>query len=303
MDGGGFATFKERRELWIKCLAGDDRNSVMQQIHRMIWNTAVFRIINESRRMAPPDEDGGFQLNGPVHRLITEGFFDGQMLAIRRLTDGYPIATAKCKRDVCCITGVLDDMLEHAHLMTRENMLLVEAHEEHTIPDLDRLRKRELHEQMDLFAGVKADQRSPSDSVRPEVMKCLQKRVHDVSERFHVYVDKFIAHAASYESRQWVQADDLQITLNELYEGQKVICQTANFIDLRLLRGTNNQVLAIPQYDHLAYIDRPLATKDSVATLAQAWRDFDMETQEWSNWGMDGFRREFAAGNPAAPPK
>jgi hypothetical protein len=99
----------------------------MQQIFWMVWNVGAFRVINEARRITPRDNQGGVQLNALVHQLIDHSFFESQMLAIRRLTDTYPLTGDPRKRDVFSLTSLLQDMRNHAHLMTRANMFAAEG--------------------------------------------------------------------------------------------------------------------------------------------------------------------------------
>ena len=43
-------TFSQKHAEWVACLDGSDRNSVMNQITRMIWDAAAFRVVNEAKR-------------------------------------------------------------------------------------------------------------------------------------------------------------------------------------------------------------------------------------------------------------
>jgi hypothetical protein len=36
--------------IWCDCLKGDDENSIFQQISLMVWDTAIFRFVLESRQ-------------------------------------------------------------------------------------------------------------------------------------------------------------------------------------------------------------------------------------------------------------
>lgn len=309
--------FKLRRNLWIECLGGDDRHSIMRQIYRMIWNAATFRVINEARRIAPPAVEGGVQLNGLMHELIDEGFFEGQELAIRRLTDNYPLTDDGRGRDVWSLTSLLDDMQKHAPLMTRANIFAAESLEydfDLTRQRADEYREQKLregeqafffpkeldwgairhrHEQIDFLAGVTAEHRSPHDAVRGVVMERLKEMVRAECSDVHIHINKFIAHAASPESRQKVNADKASITLSHLYRAHTAICKTANFVDIYLLTGTCHQLLPTRHPGQFAYIDRPLVTKEGIATLSDVWDRYHLETEEWSKWGLEGFRQEF----------
>ena len=137
---------------------------------RMIWNAAAFRVINEARRLAPPAEEDTVQLNGLVHELIDEGFFEGQLLAIRRLTDRYPITGDRRGYDVWSLTSLLNDMQDHAVLMTRANFFAAEGLEY----DVDSVRQRaneyldrELRERQVAFTPTELDGRNRSYTLLP----------------------------------------------------------------------------------------------------------------------------------------
>lgn len=306
--------YEAKRTEWTRWLDGDDRHSVMNQITRMIWDAAIFRVINEARRLAPKDLEGGVQLNGMIHDLINRGFFVGQANAIRRLTDK---SLAAGSRGVYSLHGLLEDMEKHAHLITREHIFAAEglaydgkpvreAFEEYCqqqeragnggcgVPNsLDWLRVDERHRQIDRLAGVAKNKRSRKDAVRPECFGRLKKKL-DVCGKLSAYVDKFIAHAATPGSRALVKADELNITLGNLWEAHEAVCTVANFVDVYLLTGTSHGFLAVPQYNQFKYIDQPLIAKEVVARLHEVWHEYDLETHKWAAWGM----AQFEAGKP-----
>ncbi len=309
--------FKARRDLWIECLDGNDRHSIIRQITRMVWNAAAFRVVNEARRIAPSAKEGGVQLNGLMHRLIDDSFFEAQMVAIRRLTDSsYPITGHRRNYNVVSLTSLLEDMRKHTRLVTRANILAAEGLEY----DVGRIRDRhdkyvrqrmreskgffflpkeldchlieERHRQIDFFAGVSAEQRCPDDTVRPAVIECLKNKIVVACKDLRTHIDNFVAHAASPGSRQAVDADKIEITLNHLYGAHETICKVASFVSVHLLTGSSHNWLAIPQYDHLAYIDKPLVAHDRIRTLRETWDKYDKETCEWRLWGIEDLRRE-----------
>src|SRR3989339_1821041 len=119
-----FEQFKTKRELWIQCLNGEDKNSIMKQIYHMIWNAAVFKIVNESIRLAPVDKNGVKQLNGMVFNLVDNCFFESQFIAIRRLTDSNSLEGNK---SVFSLIPLLLDMKNNIRLLTRSNYFKVEG--------------------------------------------------------------------------------------------------------------------------------------------------------------------------------
>lgn len=311
MNSATFDAFKSRRELWIQSLEGDDPNSIKRQIRTMVWNTAAYRIINEARRIAPPAEEGGVQLNGMMHRLIDKGFFESQLLAIRRLAQGGSLAEDQ-ERDVYSISSLLEDMKAHVQLVTRANLFQAEglpydvdylqvascqtrvetAPPAYYSQELDLRRLRERHAEVDSLTGVTPDRRSPDDTVSVRLLSCLNQKVLDAYADIRPYINKFLAHPATPESRGIVNADGIRITLDHLYQAHEGICKVANFIGRYLLTGGYTSFLAVPQYDQFAYIDRPLVTKEGIESLKRVWDEYDKETREWTQWGIEDLRKE-----------
>ena len=74
---------KSKLDKWRAWMNDEDQHSISHQLSRMMWEDAVYRIINECRRLAPPAEEGGVELNGTVQGL-SEGhlLLRGMMIAI-----------------------------------------------------------------------------------------------------------------------------------------------------------------------------------------------------------------------------
>ena len=78
----------EYRTFRRKCLEymrGNASTSVMNQVHDLAWHTAVFRTLNEARRL-----ESQKLVNGAMWQLITEGYASLMTLGIRRLVDKDP---------------------------------------------------------------------------------------------------------------------------------------------------------------------------------------------------------------------
>ena len=195
----------------------------------MIWNTAIFKLINEARRIAHPAGDGGVQLNGMIHRFIDELYFENQLLALRRLTDCKEIKKEKKEEkdeSVYSLISLIKEMKRFSSIMTRENLFIVEK-----IPyDFELLRKKQMdylfgrvkdspgafrvprdvdwetsnkrHIQFDKLSGVIQSNRSPNDKIRPELFDSLEKNVRKNGAIIKNYINKFVAHAATKESRE-----------------------------------------------------------------------------------------------------
>jgi len=112
------------------------------------------------------DAEGSVQLNGMIHKFINRSFFVSQATAIRRLLDA---GNAEGNRGVHSLLGLLDDMASHATLLRRDHMLRAEKHDEFG----DEYRELAI----DKMAGVDHTNRSPTDTIRPELFEYLKKEL------------------------------------------------------------------------------------------------------------------------------
>jgi hypothetical protein len=63
---------------WFSCLNGNDTNSIFEQISLMIWDTAIFRLIVESRQIQIEKNPRAPQVNGSLHSFIDRNYFQTQ---------------------------------------------------------------------------------------------------------------------------------------------------------------------------------------------------------------------------------
>jgi hypothetical protein len=50
-DKEALESFRLKREEWLYLMEGDPDHAVWKQINAMLWNDAVFRTVNEARRL------------------------------------------------------------------------------------------------------------------------------------------------------------------------------------------------------------------------------------------------------------
>lgn len=303
----------KHRKLWIECLRGDDYNSIRNQLQRMVWNAAAYRTINEARGLLPEAQEGGVQANGMMHDLIDRCFWDSQLFAVRRLSDSSSLRANSTRKDdsVYSLIALLRDMKKQAALFTRENIFSVEELEydiakienedsayalkleeegriaSYTPPEIDTLLPDLRHSAIDQLSGTTADSRSPADRIPSWVFENLERRVKDPCEKIVEFVNKFRAHAATPGSRSEVDADDIKLSLADLFEAHETLCRTAATIEHYLLGTGGGAYLAYPQYDHLDYIDRPLAKSNDVDSLYDFWQGLHSESESWEPWTVE----------------
>jgi hypothetical protein len=304
--------YSVKRLQWLASLKGDDRHAITGQLGWMAWDATVFEIVNTARGMAPRDTDGALQINSMVHHLFNKGFFQSQMVAIRRLADGGYKFDDK-KRGVWSLVSLLDDMLVHQLALSRSAILEAEGlfydyepHEtrwyecymEHhrtgkwpnDTPNLNRIRQSEdRHRHIDRFAGIDHDRRSLEDRIPPRVFQTLKRRVGIASKDVSAHVDKFIAHSASPESRQSTNVDAIRLTLQHIEDAHRALCEVASFLAIYVLGDAMPGYLATPQYDQFAHIERPLVSKADLPKIESVWLRLRDQYQGWSQWTLEEF--------------
>ena len=108
---------------WSDCLNGDDPNSIFQQISTMIWDTAIFHIIIESRQSQIKKNPQEPEINGALHSFIDRNYFQSQSAFIRRLADNSYGLTGK--RGVYSLVALINDVFCYRNELTREMFLKV----------------------------------------------------------------------------------------------------------------------------------------------------------------------------------
>lgn len=86
----------------------------MNQVHNLTWHTAVFRTLNEARRLEPSRN-----VNGAMWELIAAGYANLMALGIRRLVDNHP--------DTVSVWNVIVQVEKRPELLTREKFICYEG--------------------------------------------------------------------------------------------------------------------------------------------------------------------------------
>lgn len=292
---------KEKFDEWKEWLLGEDVHSIRNQIHSMIWDAAVYQSINEARAYAATDSEGQPLLNAMVHHFIDRCFFDTQMMAIRRLLDKE---TKPGDRSVTSLWRLLDDMEKHAFLLTRENILgclglpydyeatKAEVLRKYTFTEGPTWRgngykqcesSKHAHKCVDALAGVNVLQRSPGDAVRVAVIQWFKERLGNC-KAIYGYVNKFLAHSATPESRARLMDEETKITLGQILQAHEVICQTAESVGQNLFLHSISNPLPVPQFNQFEHFERPWITEESLRRLHEWWRGYSISTNDWLRW-------------------
>jgi len=138
---------------------------------------------------------------------------------------------------------------------------------------------RDVHSRIDSMAGIAADKRSPDDLVPDNILKQFEDKQKEIEELCK-YVNKFIAHPATPESRKG-NPDEIEGALGKVLNAHKIICETVSFIGNNLLFCGFGDFLPILQFDQFEYLDEPIATKETVEKLREFWEKYRIETEQW----------------------
>ncbi len=301
----------EKREQWIEALLGEDPNSILNQIERMTWNAASFRVINEARRHALRDQDDEVRLNGLMHSLLNYCFFRTHMMGIRRVTDAS--YSLEGPRGVYSLGALLKDMKAHHRLLQRESMFDAEGLEY----DYEAIRQRfeiwrsehsahggavpaemvsgipqARHAQLDRLCGVPQDARSPEDTIGTQCFCNLEQKIVEACNDVCTRVNKFIAHSATPHSRECVNADQVGITLEHLRHAHRSICQVTHFLAIFVLGNSCPDFLAVPQYDQLKYMEQPLIEASLKPHLREFWQELKRDYDSWSQYTFEDYEQE-----------
>jgi hypothetical protein len=298
--------------IWSDCLKGDDKNSIFQQISLMVWDTAIFRFILESRRSQIQKNPDSPSLNRSFHSFLDRNYFQSQVASIRRLADKsrYGLIGAK---SIYSIYSLIDDISKRRSELTRETFFQLRY-----IPyDYSELQQREkefitqqvredrsgfriplefnwelsadAHSTFDHLCGISAQNRTPQDIIDKRVFTRLKDRLdlcHDITN----YVDKYIAHAATPESRAIENVDSTKITLKHIWDAHQIIYEVAEFLS-GILFSESHAPLAWKSPNLFDHWDAPLLESQDIDQLEVIYEQFREETNKWQLEGVENLWR------------
>lgn len=294
---------RDKFEEWKNILIGEDIHSIRKQIYEMIQDSAYFQCLNESRKYSLKDDKGEIKQNKMLHDFINQSFFKTQLLSIRRLVDKDFLRVEKGKPyTVYSLYNLIEDIKKNSNLLTRENILSAYDFPYDYEKELSEYKKtidctkpyfvpfkidssETLHYRIDSVTGITPDRRSPDDLIPVDILKQFDDKLACIEELCK-YVDKYIAHAATPESRIDVQSK-IDSALGKVLNAHKIICETAHFIGNKILFCGFGEVLPLPQYgkygenDLFEYLDEPIASKETMEEIRKVWMKYWKETQDW----------------------
>jgi hypothetical protein len=147
----------------------------------------------------------------------------------------------------------------------------------HVPPEYNWECSAETHELFDQLSGT--SQRSPDDIIHEKVFVKLKEKLNSF-ETVTKYVDKYIAHAATPDSRHVDNVDEETITWNHLWDAHQSHYEIAEFLAL-ILSGLDHVPLVWKSPSMFEFWDTPLIPVNEISHLELAWDKFQEETEGW----------------------
>lgn len=299
---------------WYACLNGDDPNSIFQQITIMIWDTSIFHIILAARQSQVKKNPQNPEINGALHSFIDRNFFHTQVSHIRRLTSTSHPLTGEW--GVYSVGALLRDIRSCQTELTRERYFTLrkmpydygemqekekDLYKNHSLeessfigpPDCDWEAVEEAHRIFDYLANVLPNKRSPNDRISDHVLEKLKDRLSGCRD-FANYVDKFIAHLSTPESRAMQNYVSTPLTFKRLWEAQQAIFEVANFLSVILFDRTQ-MALALEFPTFFDYWQKPLFSNREIELVKTTLEDYRKETETWISDGFNAMLRYIKA--------
>lgn len=287
-DNERLIEYRAKRIEWLQWLRLDgDEHAIWRQIYGMLWNDALFRTINESRRIAKEVGESA-ALNGPLSRFIDQSYVATQVLAIRRLCESQQ---RNPKRQIISLRRLIDDIRNHKNLLSRENFIGFDG-----LPftpgsaPRSRMDSDSERAQMgfDRLSGVKPEQRSRSDVIADKVFELLDQKLEDSGyDNIREYGNKFIAHAADRTSRETLENTQTGISLDGIEHCHKAICQIANIVSGHILWDVTSSLFPESQFDQLEFLDKAWLPANELPKLREFWQRHAEEVRSWQPETVD----------------
>lgn len=305
VDKVALVAYRNKRTEWLHLLNGKDDHAVWRQITSMLWNDAVFRLANESRRLSRSAGYPSSSRNWSLAQFMDQGFVATQTLSIRKLMEK---ASSNPARQVVSLRRVLDDLKQHRTLLTRENYVAHDGLPYDPAPvkqayfDKVLSRGRGVHsewvdttgprawsmseranEKFDQLSSATPERRSRGDLISDHVFEEIERILTESGwEDIAEFGNKFVAHAADEHSRNTLLDGQNGFSLDSLAKCHHGICRAAAAIYGPILWEGSHGMMPIPQFNHFENLTDPWLSPDDVEVLSAFW-DTHVETVEkWS---------------------
>jgi hypothetical protein len=299
-DREKLSVFRAKRTEWLRLLDGDEVHSVSQQVSAMLWNDVAFRCFNEARRYAQEGEPTA-SLSGTLAEFLDTGYVATQTLAISKLVERNN--EKQPSKAVISLRRVVDDVVSHRELFTREIFVSFDglpydpepAKQRHfeSLPREGKPRvtwlntsgpeawgtSETLHKVFDRLGGIRAGQRSRTDTISVSTMERLNAVLdRPVFATILMLRHKLIAHAADENNRP---AQLANASLDVIEEAHRALTTLAHTVGATILYAAGSGGLPIPQFDQFENLDCVFLRPSDKDRLHGFWNECARKRDNW----------------------
>lgn len=286
---------------WRDCLEGRDRNSLFNQIITLIWDAGIYRIILECRKSYIAEVTNTPKLNLEFQSFLDRNYFQTMASSIRRIVDdSYSISGA---RGVFSLSSITKDIKSHNYDLTRRtffelrkieyNFEILREKEQQFIrseslknnrgftipPNISPDSSIENHLLFDKLSQKNPNNRSEEDMISSSFWDLLENKIYS-AKKLCDYVDKFIAHAASPESRIQASYTSEKITIENCWAIQKNLCEVFDILT-NIILGVKVEYLLFEKPSFYEYWDSPI-NPNGLSLIEETFSTYRSEIEGWN---------------------
>jgi len=301
--------YRECAERWFDWLATDEEHAISRQLSDLMWHDAVFRVLNEARRLEGADASSS---RAPVLAgFIDQGYVSGQVLGISKLVEPSPPGR-NTKKGVISLKRLVDELSDNRGLFTREVFVAHDglpydpgpvkracldryfAHQGDK-PAFEAMEtegprawdtSERLHELFDRLTGIKPEARQREDRVPDQTFDTLLKALDDpVFSDILTLRHKRLAHAADAVSRLHA-LPKVGLKLDDAARAHRILLGVLQAISAGLLYGDwRASAIPIAQFDTFERFSGQLVREDQIQRLREVWDQISAERDRWLHEG------------------
>ncbi len=265
---------------WKRILAGDDPNSVEQQMLALAWDDTVYRCFNEALRLTERNKSD-LSPPGTLVELIHKAFFANQVMLIRRLFD---YRSTKSGKEVYSIRTVMGELRDHQSLITRENYVCYDGTPYEASKNSSMWREERVclsrHAVFDTLSLTDPKDRNRSDLLDGELLVNLETHLR-ADDLLRKYVNKYLAHGADPSNRASLDPKLPQISLRYLQRLYRMLIWACKLLG----KMTDQLVLTevpVPQFDQFMGWSPGFIRESTKHALFRYWQQRARFFDKWS---------------------
>jgi hypothetical protein len=292
------AEYRSFRRKCLEYMRGESNTSVSNQLHFLTWHTAVFRTLNEARRLEPDRP-----VNGAMWELITDGYANLMTLGIRRLVDKDPRTDS--------LWNVIAQVEKRPELLTREKFICYDGLPydysvgfQKYVASLDLTSggranwlstkgpeawatSEMMHKAFDVLAGH-PQKRKRTDPIQPSILANVNAILSSKSiEAVCTLADRTIAHAERLSENS--HAVPL-VTYNDIDNALGQLIRVTNYLSGSFFYDTAiGSAVPTPQFNVLEALDSGWTSTDNIPALHDFWRETCDSMDRWLELPSEGF--------------